>query len=87
MPDLTISLPEDQRRLVDAAVARGGHASASDYIAALIDADSRRAAEEWLDARLREGLDTPETEMTSEDWRAIRHAARARAAKAGTQAG
>ena len=46
--------------------------------AELIRADEKRKADEELEAKLLEGLNSPESELTSADWSALRKEALAR---------
>ena len=50
----------------------------SDYAREFIRADEKRKAEEQLEAKLLEGLNSPESELTPADWKAIRSEAAAR---------
>jgi antitoxin ParD1/3/4 len=80
MESMNISLPEPLKQFVDGQIAAGRYSSASEYIRELIRADEKRKAEEWLEAKLLEGLASPESELTAEDWKAIRSEAFALAA-------
>jgi antitoxin ParD1/3/4 len=66
---LNISLPEEMRKFIEAQVAEGGYASASEYLRSLIrEAQAGRAKRE-LEAKLREALEGgPATPMAREDW-------------------
>lgn len=77
---MNISLPEPLKEFVDGQIASGRYSSASEYIRELIREDEKRKAEERLEALLLEGLKGEETELTREDWTAIRKEARARIA-------
>lgn len=50
----------------------------------LIRADAKRKAEKELEAKLLEGLNSPESELTQADWKAIRSEALARVQAYGT---
>jgi antitoxin ParD1/3/4 len=78
MQSMNISLPEPLKQFVDGQISKGRYSSASEYVRELIRADEKRKAEEELEARLLEGLNSPESELTSSDWRAIRSEALAR---------
>jgi antitoxin ParD1/3/4 len=52
----------------------------SEYVRELIRRDEKQKTLEQLEALLLEGLSTEETELTREDWTAIRKEARARIA-------
>lgn len=80
MESMNISLPEPLKEFVDGQIASGRYSSASEYIRELIREDEKRKAEERLEALLLEGLKGEETELTREDWTAIRKEARARIA-------
>jgi antitoxin ParD1/3/4 len=76
MATMTISLPEEMRAFIEARVAEGGYASASEYLRALIREAQRRQARQESEAKLREALESgPATPMTREDWVALRREA------------
>jgi len=77
---MNISLPEPLKQFVDGQIAAGRYSSASEYIRELIREDERRKAEERLEALLLEGLQGEESELTRDDWTAIRKEARTRIA-------
>lgn len=78
MESMNISLPEPLKQFVDGQISTGRYSSASEYVRELIRADEKRKAEEELEARLLEGLNSPESELTKADWKAIRSEALAR---------
>ncbi|HRO59487.1 MAG TPA: type II toxin-antitoxin system ParD family antitoxin [Burkholderiaceae bacterium] len=75
---MNISLPGRLKQFVDGQIAQGRYSSASEYVRELIRADEKCKAEEQLEAKLLEGLNSPESELTAEDWKAIRSEALAR---------
>jgi antitoxin ParD1/3/4 len=77
---MNISLPEPLKQFVDGQIAAGRYSSASEYIRELIREDEKRKAEERLETLLLEGLQGEESELTRNDWMAIRKEARARIA-------
>jgi len=78
MQSMNISLPDPLKQFVDGQIAQGRYSSASEYIRELIRADEKRKAEEQLEAKLLEGLSSPESELTTEDWSDIRKEALAK---------
>ena len=80
MESMNISLPEPLKEFVDGQIAAGRYSSASEYIRELIREDEKRKAEERIEALLFKGLQGKESEMTRDDWAAIRKEARARIA-------
>jgi plasmid stability protein len=86
MTRLTLDLPDDLRRQLEARAARAGHASVEEHVTALIredlecDDDVAHGAPDHLKVRspddlvskLREGLHTPASEMTAADWDEMR---------------
>jgi putative addiction module CopG family antidote len=76
METLTISLSKAQREFIAEQMAAGGYRSVSAYFNALLKAERRRQAEEWL-TRLVEEADAsgPPTPMTRADWDNIREKA------------
>lgn len=79
---MNISLPETLKDFVDRQIAAGRYSSASEYVRELIRNDEKRKAEEQLTTLLREGLQSEETALTREDWKAIRAEALARVKQA-----
>jgi antitoxin ParD1/3/4 len=77
---LTIVLPEPIKAFVEGQVAEGGYRSADEYIHTLIREAQKRKAKEKLEALLLEGLQSPASEMTPEDWESIRREGRQRIA-------
>jgi len=75
---MNISLPDPLKQFVDGQISTGRYSSASEYVRELIRADEKRKAEESLEAKLLEGLSSAETELTPEDWKAIRNDALAK---------
>jgi antitoxin ParD1/3/4 len=69
---MTISIPDSIKELVDQEVASGAFPSAEDYVSALIEADQKRKAQDQFEALIIEGLDSPLSEMTAQDWDDIR---------------
>jgi antitoxin ParD1/3/4 len=80
MQTMNISLPDPLKQFVDGQVSQGRYSSASEYVRELIRADERRKAEETLEAALLEGLSSPESALTPDDWAVIRTEAVARLA-------
>jgi antitoxin ParD1/3/4 len=78
MQSMNISLPEPLKEFVDGQISTGRYSSASEYVRELIRADEKRKAEEWLEAKLLEGLNSPESELTAADWISIRQDALAK---------
>jgi antitoxin ParD1/3/4 len=78
MESMNISLPEPLKQFVDGQIAAGRYSSVSEYVRELIRDDEKRKAQERLEALLLEGLQGEETELTREDWAAIRKEAQAR---------
>ncbi len=72
MESMNISLPEPLKQFVDGQIQTGRYSSASEYVRELIRADEKRKAEEELEAKLLEGLSSPEKKLTAGDWKAIR---------------
>jgi antitoxin ParD1/3/4 len=69
---MTISIPDSVKELVDQEVASGAFPTAEVYIQSLIEADQKRKGLERLEALIMEGLDSPSSEMTAQDWDDIR---------------
>ena len=75
MQSMNISLPDPLKQFVDSQVAQGRYSSTSEYMRELIRADEKLKAEEQLEGKLLEGLNSPESELGKEDWKEIRNAA------------
>jgi antitoxin ParD1/3/4 len=84
MKSMNISLPEPLKEFVDGQIATRRYSSATAYVRALIRADAKRKAEDELKAKLLEGLNSPESELTQAEWKAIRSEAVARVQACGT---
>jgi antitoxin ParD1/3/4 len=69
---MTISIPDSIKELVDQEVASGAFPTAEDYIRALVEADQKRKAQDHFEALILEGLDSPLSEMTPQDWDDLR---------------
>ena len=80
MQSMNISLPDPLKQFVDRQIAQGRYSSVSEYVRELIRADEKRKAEEQLEAKLLEGLNSPKTALTAADWKAIRSDALAKLA-------
>ena len=80
MESMNISLPDPLKQFVDGQIAQGRYSSASEYVRELIRADEKRKAEDELEAKLLEGLNSPEAALTAADWKNIRTEALARLA-------
>ena len=80
MQSMNISLPDPLKQFVDRQIAQGRYSSVSEYVRELIRADEKRKAEEQLEAKLLEGLNSAENELTPTDWVAIRKEALAKLA-------
>jgi antitoxin ParD1/3/4 len=78
MESMNISLPEPMKQFVDSQISTGRYGSASEYVRELIRADERRKAQDQLEAKLLEGLNSAESEMTPADWADLRKEALAR---------
>jgi antitoxin ParD1/3/4 len=78
MQSMNISLPEPLKQFVDGQISTGRYSSASEYVRELIRADEKRKAEEQLEAKLLEGLNSAESELTAADWSALRKEALAK---------
>jgi antitoxin ParD1/3/4 len=80
MQSMNISLPDPLKKFVDGQIAQGRYSSASEYIRDLIRADEKHKAEEQLETKLLEGLNSKESAMTAADWKALRAEALAKLA-------
>ena len=72
MTTLQVSLDERQKAFVEAQAAEEGHATAAEYLLALVREAERRKAWRQVEEQVLAGLDTPAEEMTSADWDALR---------------
>ena len=78
MQSMNISLPDPLKQFVEGQISTGRYSSASEYVRELIRADEKRKAEDQLEAKLLEGLNSAEGELTPADWSAIRKEALAK---------
>ncbi len=72
MTSMNISLPEPLKLFVEEQVNKGGYSTASEYLRELIRDAQRRRDRQQLDAKLLDGLQSPSSAMTAEDWRSLR---------------
>jgi antitoxin ParD1/3/4 len=72
MQSMNISLPDPLKQFVDGQIAQGRYSSASEYVRELIRADEKRKAEDQLEAKLLEGLNSTESPLTRADWKELR---------------
>lgn len=80
MTSMNVSLPETLRTFISER-AKGRFGSTSEYIRELIREDQRRAAQEKLEAKLLEGLDSGEpVAVTPEYWDSLHQRIRDRVA-------
>ena len=75
MQTMNISLPDPLKEFVEHQIADGRYSSVSEYIRELIRADEKQKAQAQLESLLLEGLAGETTEMTRQDWNAIRNEA------------
>jgi antitoxin ParD1/3/4 len=79
MDTIDFSVPEQYRDFVQARVAAGGFATATQYLQRLIEDDQRRQLQIDLDAALLQGVESgPAVPMVSDDWESIRAEVRSR---------
>ena len=78
MQSMNISLPDPMKQFVDGQIGQGRYSSVSEYVRELIRADEKLKATELLEAKLLDGLNSAESELTPDDWKAIRKEAMAR---------
>ena len=72
MTSMNISLPEPLKLFVEEQVSKGGYSTISEYLRELIREAQRRTDRQELEAKLLAGLQSPTSEMTSDDWTALR---------------
>lgn len=75
MTSMNLTLTDEIKAFIESETVQGGHASAEEYLHALIRDARKRKAKQELEAKLLEGLQGPVVEMTREDWEAIRREA------------
>lgn len=86
MTSMNVSLPEPLRDFVEEQVQSGGYGTASEYVRELLREAQKQKASERLETLLLEGLNSPASEMTAQDWQDIRMEVRERLAQRKTQA-
>lgn len=75
MTTMNISVPDEMKACVEAQMAQGYSASASEYLHALIRDAQKRQTKQEPEAKLLEGLQGPAVKMTRKDWDSIEHEA------------
>jgi antitoxin ParD1/3/4 len=72
MVDLTISVPDSVNQFVQEQAARSGFHSVGEYILDLIHQAQVEEATRAVEAKLLEGLNSPLSRMTQQDWAELR---------------
>jgi antitoxin ParD1/3/4 len=72
MTSMNISLPEPLKLFVEQQVSKGGYSTVSEYLRELIREAQRRTDRQELEAKLLAGLQSPTSEMSADDWTALR---------------
>jgi antitoxin ParD1/3/4 len=72
MTSMNISLREPLKVFVEEQVSKGGYSTASEYLRELIREAQRRSERQELEGKLLAGLRTPTSEMTADEWAALR---------------
>jgi antitoxin ParD1/3/4 len=72
MTSMNISLPEPLKLFVEEQVSKGGYSTASEYLRELIREAQRRMDRHELEAKLLVGLQSPTSEMSADEWTAVR---------------
>lgn len=86
MRSINLTLPEPLEQFVAEQVARGGYASSSEYIQALILEARARAEREEVEAKLLEALrGGPAVPVTSATWEAIEREGQRRLSASGSE--
>ncbi len=78
MPTITISLPASLKTFIENQVGQGGFGTVSEYLRSLVREEQKRKAEARLETLLLQGLESEASEMTQDDWTAIREEVRQR---------
>ncbi len=68
MESMNISLPDTLKKFVDTQMSSGRYSSVSEYVRELIRLDEKRKAQEHLEVLLKDGLNSPASDMTKKDW-------------------
>jgi antitoxin ParD1/3/4 len=72
MTSMNMSLPEPRKLFVEEQVSKGGYSTVSEYLRELIREAQRRSDQRELEAKLLAGLQSPTSEMSADDWTALR---------------
>jgi antitoxin ParD1/3/4 len=72
LTSMNISLPESLKLFVEEQISSGGYSTASEYLRELIREAQRRKERQEVEAKLLAGLQSPTSEMTADDWTALR---------------
>ena len=80
MPSVNISLSEKLKKYVESQIQSGDFSNVSEYFRSLVRDHQKRAAQDFLEQFLLEGLESGnDGQMTAGDWEELRQAARRRA--------
>jgi antitoxin ParD1/3/4 len=72
MSTMNISLPDSQAEYVKGCVESEGYQTISEYFRYLVREDQKRKAEAVINTLILEGLNSPTSPLTDEDWASIR---------------
>ena len=81
LTSMTVSLPSTQKIYVREQAAASGCSTPSEYIRRLIHADQRAHAQDALELKILEGLDSTARDMTGKEWSKLRQTLRSKLAK------
>ncbi len=79
LTSMSVSLPASQKDYVRQQAVASGCSTPSEYIRRLIHADQKAHAQEDLERKILDGLDSPAREMTAKEWSKLRETLRSRA--------
>jgi antitoxin ParD1/3/4 len=69
---MNIYIYDEMKTFIEARMSQDGYASASEDFRALVREAQKRKARQELEAKLLEGLQSPVSEMTAEEWQSMR---------------
>ena len=69
---ISVTLPDSLKTFIDAQVSEGGFDGASDYVAFLLAKAQLQQNRAEVDAKLREGIASGFSEMTTDSWQRLK---------------
>jgi antitoxin ParD1/3/4 len=85
MATMNLSLPDSMKAFVEEQAVKEGFGTVSEYMRAVIRELQKRQAKQQLEAKLLEGLKSPKSRMTNQQWDELERQVRERSPELGEE--